>query len=196
MNHKNIKQKEMNPVGIKHADVSIKNMNQKGMTLLELIISMAISLIVVMMIISFISGALRVFKKTNNEVNLQMEAQTSINQLANILMEAKGITQSSTDTRYLIDNVDELGYADSVLIFDSTQNKLYYKENVTKDDYESVTPIPEEQLLAEYVDEFKISSVGTDGIVTITMKLAIGEGAEQETYEIAKRVKLRNYSSP
>lgn len=171
--------------------------NNKGMTLLELIISMAISIIVVLMIISFISAAFRVFRKTNDDVKLQMEAQTAMNQIVNIAMEAKSIVKDNLvtnpqDERYLIDNID--GVKDYAIIYRKDLNKLYL---VTMEPSETVSGIGfdgqeehfnQEYLLTEYVAEFNITDAGGNGVKKITMKLQLG----QEEFEISKQVILRN----
>jgi prepilin-type N-terminal cleavage/methylation domain-containing protein len=171
-------------------------MNNKGMSLLELVIAMAISAIVIMMIVSFISAAFRVFRKTNDEVNLQMEAQTTINQLTNILMEAKKVEKSNkistTMNWYLIDNIDLAGYNDYAIIFDHNDNvhKLYLVELNPGDTYDAVAYTDQQNLLTEYVDEFTITPVdGKDNIQSIYLKLTLGN----EDYELTKQVKLRNF---
>jgi type II secretory pathway component PulJ len=160
------------------------------MTLLELILAMAISVIVVMMIIAFISGALRVFRKTNNEVNLQMEAQTTMNQLTGLLMEASMVTESMTDPdRYYIANVAGYGLA---VIFDRGGSRLYLVELGSGDNYETVAFTEQENLLAEYVKEFSI--IPEDGaLYKINLKLQIDE---QDMYKLESRVELRNYVTP
>lgn len=169
--------------------------NNKGMSLLELVIAMAISAIVILMIVSFISAAFRVFRKTNDEVNLQMEAQTAINQLANILMEAKKVEKSTIVERYRIDNIDLAGYSDYAIVFDDSANELYLVEynpaslpsGIT---YENIPYSKTQNLLAEYVDEFRITPDNAEGsIQSIYLKLTLGN----ETYSITKQVDLRNF---
>lgn len=141
--------------------------NNKGMSLLELIISMAVSAIVVLMIITFISGALRIFQTTNNDVNLQMEAQTALNQLTKIIMEAGSIPASvnmpeGNEIRYRICNEDAIG-SDYAIIYKKDVKKLYLvsiEDTVTIDSNISYTD--EDNLLAEYVADFSISELSSD----------------------------------
>jgi Type II secretory pathway, component PulJ len=160
------------------------------MTLLELVISMCISIIVILMIIVFISGALRVFHKTNNEVNLQMEGQTAINQLVDLSMEAITISDKKTpyaqDERYEIDNPMN----DYIVVFRKDSNKLYLIEKTGSVTLESATPNDQENLIAEYVSSFSITNI-TAGDATrkeITMTLLLGD----ETATVKKNVNLRN----
>ncbi|MDD3173933.1 MAG: prepilin-type N-terminal cleavage/methylation domain-containing protein [Herbinix sp.] len=176
-------------------------MNNNGMSLLELIISMTISLIVVLMIISFISAAFRVFKKTSNDVNLQMEAQTAINQMVNIAMEAKDISSTitiipDTEFRYAITNLDLTGFSDYAILYRKDLKKIFLVELGTTDTVNSIIFDEErfnkDYLLAEYVTDFRITEVSTKpdvSIKEIVMKLELGE----DSYEVTKKVKLRNF---
>lgn len=183
-------------------------LNNKGMTLLELIISMAIAVIVVVMIVSFMNGAFRVFQKTSDEVNLQMEAQTAVNQLSDITMEAKEIQISSDGNKYLV-SYNITGKKDYVIIFDPVNYKLYLKEidvadkaSPTESNLVTMENLTygegakhysdEENLQAEYVHDFSIEDPDTK-LITITMELQIGDN---NSYKIDKKVNLRNYVSP
>lgn len=174
--------------------------NDKGMTLLELIVSMAISIIVVLMIVSFISAAFRVFRKTNDQVNLQMEAQLAINQLVNLAMEAKGISNqevilADTDIRYKIDRIELTGYHDYAVIWRMDYKKLYLVEmippvnNLVDINFDTEEHFDQEYLMAEYVDNFTITSVdGDPALKEIVINMVLGN----ETYEVSKEIILRN----
>lgn len=177
-----------------------KERNNKGITLLELIISMAISVIVVLMIVSLINTSFKVFRKTNDRVNLQMESQTSMNQLVNLAIEAKSITdavviQNNVDIRYQIESLDLTGYHDYAIIWRKDYKKLYLVElippmNAIEDiSFDSEEHFDQEYMLAEYVDNFSITSVGTDAALKkIVLHMALGD----EEYEISKDITLRN----
>ena len=163
--------------------------DHKGMTLLELVISMCISIIVVLMIIVFINGALHVFHKTNNDVNLQMEGQTAINQLVDLSMEAKAISDktiiSAQDERYEIDNPVD----DYFVIFRRDRKKLYLIEKTGTMILSTALPDDKENLIAEYVSDFSISTIGSDTTrKEIIMTLLLGD----ETATVRKNVNLRN----
>ena len=176
--------------------------NNNGITLLELIISMAISVIVVLMIVSLINTSFKVFRKTNDRVNLQMESQTSMNQLVHLIIESKNVTdavikQSDVDIRYQINRLT--GYHDYAILWRKDVKKLYLVELIptvsvpipTIDDinFDSEEDFDQEYLLAEYVDEFSITTVGEDAALKrIVLHMALGD----EEYEITKEITLRN----
>jgi Tfp pilus assembly protein PilE len=174
--------------------------NDKGMTLLELVISMTISIIVLVMIVSFINISFRVFRKTNDQVMLQMEAQTSINQLMNLAIESKGITDetvilANTDIRYQIDSIDLSGYHDYAVIWRVDFKKLYLVElvppmnNIGDINFDNQEHFDQEYLLAEHVDNFSITSVGENAALkNIFVRMVLGN----EEYEVSKEIILRN----
>ena len=174
--------------------------NNKGITLLELIVAMAISIIVVLMIVSFINSSFRVFRKTNDLVQLQMEAQTSVNQLVNLAIEAKAISNETViladkDIRYQIDRADLAGYHDYAVIWRKDFKKLYLVElvppfNAIGDiSFDSEEHFDQEYLLAEYVEDFSITSVaGNVGLKNIKVRMLFGD----EEYEVSKEINLRN----
>lgn len=168
--------------------------NNKGMSLIELIISMAISAIVVLMVVSFIGAAFRVFRSTNDEVNLQMEAQTVMNQLVNLTMEAKSITvkyETAEDDRYRIDTSNTTGYHWAVVIYHKTKKKLYLAKLSTTDPeaYKTVTYTEDKNLMAEFIESFAINAVdGDSSVIQIDMQLMLGT----DNYNVLKKVNLRN----
>ncbi|MGB4659534.1 MAG: prepilin-type N-terminal cleavage/methylation domain-containing protein, partial [Mobilitalea sp.] len=69
--------------------------DNRGLTLIELIIAMAISSIVIGMVIVIISAGSRNFNIAQNEVDIQMEAQTVVNQIEDTIIEASWIEEKS-----------------------------------------------------------------------------------------------------
>ena len=60
----------------------------KGLTLVELVTSLAILAIVSVVVVGFISIAGKTFRSVNTEVNLQYEAQLTINQLKDLIVDS------------------------------------------------------------------------------------------------------------
>lgn len=60
----------------------------KGLTLVELVASLAILAIVSVVVVGFISIAGKTFRSVNTEVNLQYEAQLTINQLKDLIVDS------------------------------------------------------------------------------------------------------------
>ena len=168
--------------------------NNDGMSLIELIISMAITAIVLSMLMLLISTAANSFRRTNENVNLQLEAQVAINQISNLAMEASKIELSTNatapDVKYLLKAFDDSNsYA---IYYIAAKKKLYLIQSTPVLDADLVNPIAtidEEYsfLMAEYVDSI---SIDTTSVKTAVIKLDFALGNTQ--YAISKKVKLRN----
>lgn len=163
-------------------------MNNRGISLIELIICLAITSIVLSILAVYISGASQVFRKTNDEVNLQMEAQVTINQLSNRAMEAKKIDlptdPSDPKRRYVIE-----GYSESnvyVVIFNKEDNELYLTKATSLAEAQSITS-NDDSLLSEYLEDIQITEEDSK-TVTITLSFQAGK----ENYLVSRKIKLRN----
>lgn len=79
----------------------IKRMDNKGFTLVELMISMAISVIVIASIAYFMNYSSKNYKSANDEVILQTEAQAILNQLNDLIIEASNVKFDDLLINYL-----------------------------------------------------------------------------------------------
>lgn len=163
--------------------------DNKGASLIELIIALAISSIIILMILFLINNASKSFRKTNNDVNLQIEAQTILNQLSNLAMEAtdmEAYLDISYEKRFIFKYKDDEYY--------TIIHKDTYLYQVATDDPEQAK-LPslynkEQHLLAEYVQDLNITP--NEKSVTIYLKLSLGDDTERISKRISKRVKFRN----
>lgn len=169
--------------------------HNRGMTLIELIIALAISILVLSMIAVFMKVASRGFNKTNDDVKLQMEAQVAINQLSNLAMEAKDIKSlqgvSDPDCGFCI-----VGYNDSntyAVIYTSDNQKLYLV-NTTQENILNISYSEDNDLLAEYVSGIQMTwaDINKKNEIIITLTFAVGEGTNRHTYTVSRKIKLRN----
>lgn len=168
--------------------------NNKGATLVELIIAMAVAAIVLSMIMYFIFGATKSFQRTSEEVNLQLEAQTAINQINNIIMEAEemeiyppdGLIDPVTgDIRYTFHCNNNEFYT---FIYVEADMLLYQAQTTGFVESRTVTYNKQEHLLAEYVERFEITKIDRNKSAKIEMILGLGS----EKYQVSKLVKMRN----
>jgi len=143
------------------ADRNIKkvSLDNRGLTLIELIITMAVSGIVVLIIIGFIDAGIKAYTKANGEVGMQMEAQTVLNQLEDLLLEAsyiETVTIAYNKKACIIYNADSA----DMIIHDSGEEKLYYMDKVPFDQLEDLTGITyndKENLMGIHVKSFHIT---------------------------------------
>lgn len=168
--------------------------NNKGATLVELIIAMAVAAIVLSMIMYFIFGAAKSYQRTSDEVNLQLEAQTAINQISNIILEARemevypydGLINPLTgELRYTFHcNNNEF----FTFIFVEADRILYQVQTTGFAEARNATYNKQEHLLAEYVKQLTITRIDRNMSAEIELELALGS----EEYQVSKLVKMRN----
>lgn len=171
--------------------------NNEGMTLIELIITMAIMAIVLSIMALIISTAIKSFKRTSESVDVQMEAQVAVNQISNLLMESNGFENSTTnlissdDIKYLIDSLSNW----YVVYYSKDKMKLYLYEyeKSRKSDAEQVRPTESDDtdnqyLLAEYINNF-IITLTNNKTANIEIDFKIGD---EPVYQVTKKVSLRN----
>lgn len=169
--------------------------NNKGMTLIELVISMAIMAIVFSMIALLINTATQSFKRTNQKVNLQLEAQVSMNQISNLVMETTMYESDSPEgnTRYLLQTASNEYYA---VYFAKAVKKIFLIQSDNIDGVngaKTINPMASKEtqnqyLLAEYVESIDITVSADKKTVVIKIVFKI----EKEEYTASKKVTLRN----
>lgn len=168
--------------------------NNKGATLIELIIAMAIAAIVLSMIMYFIFGAAKSFQRTGDEVNLQLEAQTAVNQINNIILEAGEMEVYPSDgfidpltgeIRYTFHCNNNEFYS---FIYVEADRSLYQVQTTGFAEARTAGYNKQEHLLAEYVKKINITKVDRNKSAEIELILALGS----EEYQVNKLVKMRN----
>jgi prepilin-type N-terminal cleavage/methylation domain-containing protein len=197
----------------------INKKDNRGFSLIELIVSLAVASIVILAIGTLMSVGTRSYYSTNTETELQKESQIAMNQLNDLLIKTQ-------DYKYLtdfqVDGVsvpilvitgsedDDVGNAVVyyyVIIFDKSRNQLLFRKSkkanfapitmVNLDDWlhavvrievQSTTP----SLLAKYIQELTISPTNStsdnQGVVQVTLDLALGE----KTYSTFSSISFRN----
>lgn len=143
--------------------------DQKGFTLVELMITIAILAIVSVAIFSFMVSGSKSYSSTNTEVNLQHEAQLTLNQLSDLIIDTqKGVTYSNfsggAETKLLKDPSDTSTVDKKRILLYNTTNayevvwdkataQIRYAEYGVSGNTIGTTPI-HEGLMAEYVADF------------------------------------------
>ena len=159
--------------------------DNKGVSLIELIIALAISSIIIFMIMLFLNSATKSFRRTSDDVNIQMEAQIILSQISNLAMEAvdmEAFSDIAGEKRFIFKYKEDEYYT---IIFSDT----YLYQVATDDSAEAKLPSiysKERHLLAEYVENLDITP--NEKSVTIDLSLALGTDRER----LSKRIKFRN----
>ncbi len=165
--------------------------NDKGVTLVELIIAVSISVIVLALLASLIWQSANYYRRSNEEINLQMEAQTILNQIKDLIVEADNVKfDQASDPSILriqqgADNLYEIyfNYSDKELTFIKVQREADGSISRT-------TP----QLFGRFVEDFQV--IDTDDSTNI-IKISFTLQGSYSTYKVEEsRVNLRNQIKP
>ncbi len=168
---------------------SLKQDN-KGLTLIELLVAMVISSIVIIMVAMFISLGSRNYNYASKEIKLQMQAQTVTNQLDDMI-----ISSNWLESRDLSDDVKAYviysGTDINVIFYDKSTDMLYIKDGFEKAEIPALTTSSyskRENLMSANVSYFNLKLNRTENEVSLTMKM-INDTAD---YSAIKTIALRN----
>lgn len=163
-------------------------MDNKGFTLLELIIGMTVSVVVIAAITIFLSSGSKYYTAANAEISLQTEAQILYNQIGDRIARSNHVAAGG-DTIVLY-SIGEPGDADyyekkrTELYLDRTEAKLYLTAyNAPGDE-----TLAEKKLLGEYVKDLSVVPEEKEGRVSLTLDME-WQGS-RETLEGV--IKMRN----
>lgn len=69
-------------------EIRLRKLNNKGLSLVEVLVALAIASIVATLIMSLVTSGSRFYRKQSNSIDLQNELQETSNKVADALMEA------------------------------------------------------------------------------------------------------------
>lgn len=173
--------------------VSTLNQNNKGFTLVELLVVMVITSLVIAMVGMFISMGTRSYNQASKEIKLQMMAQKVTNQLDDIVIEAYWVEQKelSVDlTAYVIYASSNI----SVIFFDRSKDEIYMKDGYVKSDIVNLTTLSysrRENLMSTNITHFTLTQNETTNEVNLSMKMINGSATYGATHTIALRNQMK-----
>lgn len=156
--------------------------DNKGLTLVELLIAMVITVIIAGAIIAFMNSGTQSYNFARNQLNTQIEAQTLINLISDRIMEGNNVAYDAAGNRLVIYYVN--GRVTPAIVekkvsirWVPAQKKLYLKDEMT---------LASEELFGEYVSGFSCTP-GED-----SLKIMLELKYNDDSYKIEDEVKLRN----
>ena len=176
--------------------------NNKGFSLIELLIALAILSVAGVAIAGFVMNTSHSYSQTNKEVKLQYEQQLAVNQIRDMVVESdRGIYfDSASKTLALYGAVRNDGgnqyYPVTVISYKEAEEKLYFgtKEftSVSEITFASVTDL---KLLSENVTAFEVDLTGVskDKVqIKVTFKVGEKEQTVKETIALRNRLVVSN----
>lgn len=176
-------------------------LNNRGISLVELIVTMAIAAIVSLGIITFIITSYNQYRSQNSNINLQYEAQLTMNQLEDMILNASnGVSfDAATKTLTLYNQTSKpqedgtVAYENviSVISWDESAHQLILTKYLYNPDDGSRTPTSGNQLMAEYITDFEVNldELESKHVVNVSLHLAL----DTKSYNTDKDITIRNH---
>ncbi len=130
--------------------------NNKGLTLLEMIISVAILSIVIVTITSFMVTGTKMFGASNNEIKLQQEAQMALSNVENRIIDTKlGVRCDDDGNQVILTVFNEKTAADAkeYIVWNKTDKNIYYASSAFD---VTLSTFPTNEVLASNVENFNV----------------------------------------
>lgn len=188
--------------------------DNKGFTLVELLVGIAIVAIVGGLIGTFLIFSTRTYGKVTDEADLQEDAQILLSQMDNYIIDTDSalryyadVSESGSGTEILKDSLypggaagltrkwleiyktTDTGYTKDTVLWTKSTEKLTYKQE-TIDAAGTVTENIEEQDLATHVTDFSIDLTKVTSLRQVTVSVALASG--EKSYGADTTVYLRN----
>lgn len=187
-------------------------LENKGFTLVEMLVACLISLIVISSVGHFMNVGTKGYHSTDRDVMLQMEAQTVVNQISDMITEANNaFFDTSNKTLTLYYNLGQLEGGKVITKSDAKRkmiwfcknlNRLYFYNINSATDYTSAMgeitktitsdrDVAIGQLLGEYVEDFSSTETSTNGVGTGNNK----EGDKSVDFSLAFKNETKEYKT-
>ncbi|HCT64123.1 MAG TPA: hypothetical protein DIC60_02425 [Lachnospiraceae bacterium] len=166
--------------------------NNKGFSLLELIVSFAILGIVSGIIMSMVTTSSNTYKSVTSDVNLQYESQLTMSQLQEYIVDCNGGICFDDNKLYLL-NTNGTGYVAHIFRFDNTDGRMYYaREPVVIDESAGTATcdVPSGDFMAGYITDFDVQLSATDSLTTAVVNITFSVGGGE--YTATQTTTLRN----
>lgn len=186
-----------------------KKLNNKGYTLVELIVAMLIGAIVMLAAAGFVSLGSNLFRNGTSDVNLSVESETALNFVSDLLRESKdyiyypSIEAQTGRYKALVVNTSDSGidYV-NVIVFNESESLLCYEKqelpsgdtlsDITLSDIKAICDASGiNDYLASYVKNFIVTPSEFED-VNESIKLQIYLKAGNSEYESSLLVTSRN----
>lgn len=189
----------------------MKKVNNKGITVVELILVVAITVIVIGALVLFMITSTRSYHAAESEISLQTEAQVIMNQISDTVIQGNNVLYNSTLntlTVYHMDDVDSNFDNMDVIWFREQDHKLYLYHITSESEKNMIISritnnmVSKENLLGEYVTQFFVDTgietspnqfvydISGEYSTTLSVKLTLDYRGK--TYSMTEDMKLRN----
>lgn len=171
--------------------------NNRGFTLTELVIAVAILGIVTLGVYGFMIAGSRTYRSVSEVVNLQTAAQQTMGQIQEITLDCDRGVYTDTTALYLLESKKAADgtteYTLHVYTLDGENQKMNYQqvEDVSAATAAQKIAAAPKHLLSAYVSAFSVTPQTADNRVSsLTMQMTFRQNEKQ--YQATQTVALRN----
>lgn len=162
-------------------------LDNKGLSLLELVITMAILAIIGGIIFLFLHSGTKSYQSTSKETNMQYNAQVLLNQIENYVVDTNlGFTEGTN--KVCIYNKDEKGVTQETLSWEPESKTLFYEKRKETNGMEKV--LAEKTALAENVAQFSMDLSEAEEERKVKAEVVLEK--EDKSYQAKATWNLRN----
>ena len=177
----------------KREDVMLKKDN-RGFTLVELIISLTIFAIVVTAALGFMVAGARTYGSVTGRLNLDLEAQLAMSQLNDYIIDCNACLYYSNDRLFVV-NKNSNGTYTAYLYEYRSNHRIYFGTGTAT--YNSITKnfdctVTASDLLAKDVTSFSVLPISSDTINVTSAVVTINFSNKYSSYNGKKTIALRN----
>lgn len=159
-------------------------MKKKGITLIELVMTMAILGIIMATVTIVFTSNSNILSKVDMKSELQLDAQMIQEQLSTVALECSGVVSNESDQLILQDSLTE----SNIHLFELNEKSLVYKMIEIGSNEEQV--ILKERVLSNYVNDMSVEVKGK--IMKYQIELSMKSGKNTESLAIENQIIFRN----
>lgn len=173
--------------------------DNRGFTLVELVICMVIFAIVAAAAFGFMISGSRTYGSVTERLNLQLDSQLAMNQLGDYIIDCNAglYFDSTTSTLYILNKGSSTTAFDVHVFQRKSDDCIYYgfekdAAELASSKLSIIKVITVEDLLAENVTKFTVSTASSDNIKTSSALVTINFKRGNTSFNDEKIVALRN----
>ena len=176
----------------------MKNDN-RGLTLIELVICLVIFAVVVASAFGFMLASSRSYTSVNNKLNLQLQSELTMNQLGDYVIDCNAClyfkATTNSNTLYVVDKIADGSYTAHVFKYVKASGNILYgtgdaKKNPTSGAF--TCTVEPTDLLAENVTKFDVTPISSDALSVTSAVIEVTFDKNSVSYADKKTIALRN----
>lgn len=164
---------------------ALSKLNNAGISLIEILITIAILGVVGGIVIGFLQSGTKSYQNTDREVDMQYDAQVLLNQVGDYVINANSGLKQKGNTVYIY-NTNENTLETEIL---SWQKPILYYEKTEKVN-ETESTVVDKTVLSKNVSWFSVDLAKADAERKVNAELTLQK--DQKTYEATATWNLRN----